>query len=135
MPVLADKQPYIQSEFIKYKLRTLVGLLLNHTCKKPAHVSTTLHMDLLLCQHWWHLPQPSAGCMEESICMTACLQTLPDPHISISIFSISIINAVNPDLGKKKKKKLRRKTRRNRDTYIYAFPPWNTKAYSDLSCL
>lgn len=102
MPVLADKQPYIQSEFIKYKLRTLVGLLLNHTCKKPAHVSTTLHMDLLLCQHWWHLPQPSAGCMEESICMTACLQTLPDPHISI--FSISIINAVNPDLGKKKKK-------------------------------
>lgn len=104
MPVLADKQPYIQSEFIKYKLRTLVGLLLNHTCKKNAHVSTTLHMDLLLCQHWWHLPQPSAGCMEESICMTACLQTLPDPHISISIFSISIINAVNPDLGKKKKK-------------------------------
>lgn len=82
-------------------------------------------MDLLLCQHWWHLPQPSAGCMKEPICMTACLQTLPDPHISI-------INAVNPDLGKKI---MRRKTRRNRDTYIYVFPPWNTKAYSDLSCL
>lgn len=68
-----------------------MGLFLNHTSKKSP-VSTTLHLDLLLCQHWWHLPQPG--------CMTACLQTLPEPQIYI-------INAVNPDLGKKKKREVR----------------------------